>query len=107
MMNPWVKQKWVRALRSGEYEQGNGWLICGERRSYCCLGVLAEEMVPEFIRPVNESLQNLGIDGSAGTLPDDLAIMFGLDRNSQYTLAQMNDEGDCFLTIADWIEREL
>jgi hypothetical protein len=44
-MNPEVKEKWIKALISGEYEQGMG----GLRREveegdikYCCLGVLCE-----------------------------------------------------------------
>ncbi len=39
-MNPEIKQKWVDALRSGEYEQGNGKLYSGQ--GYCCLGVLCD-----------------------------------------------------------------
>jgi hypothetical protein len=39
-MNPEVKQKWIDALRSGEYEQGSEKLrsVSG----YCCLGVLCD-----------------------------------------------------------------
>lgn len=39
-MNPEIKQKWVNALRSGEYEQGDGKLYSG--KGYCCLGVLCD-----------------------------------------------------------------
>lgn len=34
-----VKRKWLAALRSGEYEQGQGQLLSAGK--YCCLGVLA------------------------------------------------------------------
>jgi hypothetical protein len=38
-------REWVRRLRSGEYEQGRGWLhvisLQGEHK-YCCLGVACE-----------------------------------------------------------------
>lgn len=39
-MNPEVKQKWIDALRSGNYEQGSEKLrtVTG----YCCLGVLCD-----------------------------------------------------------------
>ena len=39
-MNPEVKQKWIDALRSGDYEQGSEKLrsVTG----YCCLGVLCD-----------------------------------------------------------------
>jgi uncharacterized protein YeaC (DUF1315 family) len=39
-MNPEIKQKWISALRSGEYEQGDGKLYSGQ--GYCCLGVLCD-----------------------------------------------------------------
>ena len=40
-MNQDIKQKWVTALRSGEYKQG----FCrlrGEANNFCCLGVLCD-----------------------------------------------------------------
>jgi hypothetical protein len=40
MMNQYVKQKWITALRSGEYMQTRGRLRYGD--SYCCLGVLTD-----------------------------------------------------------------
>lgn len=39
-MNQEVKQKWVEALRSGKYKQGQGYLRKGD--NYCCLGVLCD-----------------------------------------------------------------
>ena len=39
-MNPQVKEKWIDALLSGKYEQGNGKLRGYE--GYCCLGVLCD-----------------------------------------------------------------
>jgi hypothetical protein len=41
-MNPEIKQKWVDALRSGKYKQGQTYLLNKENGSYCCLGVLCE-----------------------------------------------------------------
>lgn len=35
-----VKEQWVNALKSGEYEQGNNHLCYSNK--YCCLGVLCE-----------------------------------------------------------------
>ncbi len=34
------KRKWLKALRSGEYDQGKGKLFCDGK--YCCLGVADE-----------------------------------------------------------------
>jgi hypothetical protein len=37
-MNQVIKEKWVAALRSGEYKQTKGYLR--NKKGYCCLGVL-------------------------------------------------------------------
>jgi len=37
-----LKAKWVKALRSGEYEQGIGLLHDADRNKFCCLGVLLD-----------------------------------------------------------------
>lgn len=39
-MKPEIKVKWVNALRSGEYKQGNGKL--NRDGAFCCLGVLTD-----------------------------------------------------------------
>jgi hypothetical protein len=39
-MNDVIRRRWVRALRSGRYEQGRG--LLKRRNRYCCLGVLCE-----------------------------------------------------------------
>lgn len=39
-MKPEIKKLWVKALRSGEYEQGTHQLV--KDNKYCCLGVLCE-----------------------------------------------------------------
>ena len=39
-MKPEAKAKWVAALRSGEYKQGDNWLYNPVSGKYCCLGVL-------------------------------------------------------------------
>lgn len=39
-MNPDVKQKWIAALRSGDYKQTREQLR--RKNSYCCLGVLTD-----------------------------------------------------------------
>lgn len=39
-MKPEIKQKWIAALRSGEYEQGKAFLKYDNK--FCCLGVLCD-----------------------------------------------------------------
>lgn len=44
-MNQEIKQRWVSALRSGKYQQGQGQLR--DNNGYCCLGVLCDLWVRE------------------------------------------------------------
>lgn len=37
-----TKQEWVDALRSGDYQQAQGRLKGRRKRTFCCLGVLAD-----------------------------------------------------------------
>jgi len=46
-MNPKIKQRWVKALRSNRYQKGAGALCVaptkeGDNYSFCCLGVLTD-----------------------------------------------------------------
>lgn len=45
-MNKRVKTKWVKALRSGKYEQGKGALNSGDGK-WCCLGILTDLYIKE------------------------------------------------------------
>lgn len=101
-MNPWVKRKWVRALKSGKYGKGNGFL--GFRGRYCCLGVLACEMVPEFAIIHYDKMR---VGTSISFLPDDLAIMFGVDKDAQHDLANINDNSHTFEPVIAYIEEHL
>lgn len=44
-----IMKKWVKALRSGGYEQGKGCLVRVGKRydEFCCLGVLADLYMQE------------------------------------------------------------
>lgn len=115
-MDPRVKAKWVAALRSGRYSQGRGDLINSD--GHCCLGVLAEEMWPEFVEQPNldpEEHERFAYGAvltqgkqCPGIIPDDLAVMVGLGYKEQERLTEMNDGGHwSFHRIADWIEQYL
>ena len=123
-MNPWVKRKWVRALRSGEYQQADGTLVNGspEEASYCCLAVLLAEARPESFYTnspkysnwnptyleVKESETHVDDEnGQMDLIADDLAIIYGVDLDTQKALAEMNDNREPFADIADWIEENL
>ena len=46
-MNQEIKNRWVSALRSGEYKQGKG-ALCSINNEYCCLGVLSDLYAKEY-----------------------------------------------------------
>lgn len=92
-MNPELKEKWLIALRSGDYSQCK--LVLGdENGSYCCLGVLCKISNIPFIK------DNL-LEGNRW---DDL----GLTGKDKTILITMNDDQDkSFNEIADWIQEHM
>lgn len=56
-MNQELKDKWVAALRSGEYTQGVHYMYA--KGKYCCLGVLQE--VATGVRPIEYSKSTIFI----------------------------------------------
>jgi hypothetical protein len=93
-----LKQKWVAALRSGEFKQGEGCLYDERTNSYCCLGVCAVLM---------------GYDKSTlkkpVTLPDYSATpektWEAIVGKNYETLIAMNDKSVPFTEIADYIDK--
>lgn len=102
-----LRDKWVAALRSGEYEQGTGWLLkIGDdgKKRYCCLGVLSEVCGVEWGEP-GASGEIDPIEGYRGLVPKSLGGVLH-DKYEAY-LSTMNDVGSTFEEIADWIEENL
>lgn len=121
-----VMKKWVRALRSGKYKQGEGCLKqTSKKKTYhCCLGVLCElynsDMKKNKKKRLNETKHTGGMfkfDNNAECLPKVVVKWAGLEtnaghfsgestKNSPYdSLVMMNDLGVKFKTIADAIEK--
>lgn len=112
-MDSELKQKWLDALRSGQYEQGRGTMRT-EDNKFCCLGVLCDLLDPgeweqgpftnayffDGMRdlPSTRVKKRVGLLGLLG--PHD-----GVSPVSK--LAGMNDSGYSFTQIADWIEENL
>lgn len=97
MKQEW-KEKWVKALRSGEYEQGREWLK--RNGKFCCLGVLCD------ISKLSEWYEDTYI-GLSGALPREVSKLVG-GVGEQNKLVDMNDrEKKSFLEIADYIEKNL
>ncbi len=127
-MNQEIKQKWVAALRSGEYKQGQGEL--NGDGGYCCLGVLCDLHAKatggnwnRFPDVGNRAMQYLD---EAYTLPNPVMEWAGLPDNSPsckletnggetyVELAELNDGNErtnivvhSFAQISDIIEKHL
>jgi len=97
-------KKWVRALRSGEYEQTQGALMDSfdGNKAYCCLGVACVLRSEELgVDPQTLSVhpeRTFDDNGFAGEwlFPEDV----------QEDIAALNDSGKTFEELADHIEKE-
>jgi hypothetical protein len=114
-----LKQKWIAALRSGEYKQGHWPTVLnthdGEKFEHCCLGVLAEvagvdrdELLDHDHLDKIERQDLLGSwdSGNKDEPPYDREYDVTL-TTAQRRLAAMNDNEKSFREIADYIERTL
>ena len=114
-MNPEVKELWLEALRSGEYEQGTRYLNSDGK--FCCLGVLCEVALrvnPLLVKVEVRQDSYFSIteyDDRKGFLPASVKEWAGLDSNNPRVLdgrlSELNDGGTSFQVIADLIENNL
>lgn len=107
-MNEQVKEKWLIALRSGEYQQGKHRLK--SVNNFCCLGVLCDihsKQSENVFDNADAYMEN------TSTLPQQVIDWAGLKSpspnviNTNITLAGLNDAGKSFIEIADLIEKHL
>jgi len=111
-MNPQIKQKWVDALRSGEYQQTQERLR--KEDGFCCLGVLCDL----YIKENNVEWEINEVDGyfyekNSAVLPPSVVGWAGVEDSNPYvnggigTLSGLNDKGFTFNEIAGLIEEHL
>ncbi len=109
-MDPELKEKWLKALRSGEYKQGNGRLR-NESDCYCCLGVLCDVSGVGKWTKVGEGEYPMYLCGDtncAGVLWGELEEALSVPSEAIGTLMNMNDKkGNTFEEIATYIEANL
>jgi hypothetical protein len=106
-------KKWVAALRSGEYQQGKDWLC--KDGNYCCLGVACDIYDKDvgFDNVKASTKGEVSYDGESSILLRKVSDYFGLVDRCPYlkncqkenSLANLNDNGTDFNTIADIIEK--
>ena len=116
-MNKNIKEKWVKALRSGKYTQAKQALKIDN--SFCCLGVLCDiygkekriEWGKEVENPYREEVLCFPFLNSDSNLPEEVKNWAELESKNpnieEVSLGQMNDGGMSFLEIADSIEKNL
>lgn len=120
-LNPEVKEKWVAALRSGQYTQGRNALQT-EDHKFCCLGVLCDLYRTETGRGewksditfLGNTLPGVGfVDPTHGVPefsrePETVRQWAGtVAGNDMAMLADMNDYGTSFEALADYIEKNM
>lgn len=101
-----LRDRWCKALRSGDYKQGIAQLKQGpeDKTLYCCLGVLREIHDPE-----DETYL-----GSGSSLSEETAEAVGLTIFKQQDLWERNDgrmefsrKYWTFSRLANWIEKNV
>lgn len=102
-----LRDKWVAALRSGEYKQVVGSLKTND--GYCCLGVLCEVANIEQPGPRLDG-RYLFYDSknmaNGAILMDNLLMDLGVTSDFNRVFTSMNDnERRSFDYIADYIEK--
>jgi hypothetical protein len=103
-MTPEFKQKWIEALRSGQYTQATQRLK-NEDGGFCCLGVACHLIDPAKWSP-NKDVGGLDWGDCKSQLADqNLADKLGLPTSLVQRLAIKNDEGTTFAEIADYLEQ--
>jgi len=122
-----IAKKWVKALRSGKYKQGKGYLKQLNSKNeprHCCLGVLCELYDQQMKKNHKKTLHSDHMVDSTGTefirlnkndggLPwevrlwADITSPLGEFNKGKKCLADLNDSGKKFSTIADIIEKNV
>lgn len=106
-----LKTRWIAALRGGEYQQGKGRLRREESMgdSFCCLGVLCDLVSKDgWHRTDNGSWKFVfGNDFGIGFLPVPFRQAVDLPQKVTDQCINLNDNGDTFPVIADYLEANL
>lgn len=120
-MNRQIKDKWISALRSGEYNQDSDGGYLKTCDGYCCLGVLCDlyvkETGKEWERVEETGYSKLG--GMYDFLPEEVITWAEMenpnplvhysdeDVNHEGTITDLNDSGVPFDVLASLIEEQV
>ena len=123
-MNSQIKQKWIDALRSGEYTQAQSKLYSGD--GFCCLGVLCDiyaKEVGDIAWVKKDPSKTVDVDkwdywyfdDQSEVLPECVSKWAELDENDPLvtknfvltTLSSLNDKRVEFKDLSKVIEEQL
>ncbi len=95
-MNPTIKSKWIKALRSGKYKQGKG-ALRPTTNTYCCLGVLTDLYTKETKTEWTKlrACKHYALADYTELLPFNVQKWAGLDNDSgMYDLSSLSEDND-------------
>ena len=109
-----IAKKWVKALRSGAYQQGTHQLV-DENDNFCCLGVLCnlavDEGIGEWVRSSGGWVFKTESDVDDQVLPLEVRLWAGMSstagRIKDDYLTVLNDTGKGFKELASIIEKNV
>ena len=100
-----LKDRWIKALESGDYKKGRG-ALCRRNDAMCCLGVLAD--IEGKLSDKSDSVGNryflLGEADNTAYLPDG---QFGISYDLQIQLASLNDTSKTFAPVIEYIKENV
>ncbi len=98
------RQKWLDALRSGEYEQTVD--VLRDDTGFCSLGVAVDQLAPDMW--LQTKWYGWIADGYTAALSDRLLERLGIDQVEAALLTVRNDDDRwTFPQIADYIEKHI
>lgn len=101
-----IKERWLAALRSGDYKQGTDRLRI--ENTFCCLGVLCDLYAQETKTDwIVDEIGNYEFLEGWGALPLDVQDWAQLPQIMGRYISSLNDEGKRFEELADLIEQEI
>lgn len=106
-LDPELKFKWTSALRSGDFKQGHSCLE-NEEGQFCCLGVLCKIVeLPTFTTKEDDEIGEYHSTEEWIPETDKIPSFLVGDTTLAQELAEMNDSGESFESIANYIEQKL
>lgn len=109
-MDKALKAKWLEALRSGKYKQGQRKLR-NQKDEFCCLGVLCDiSGQGQWKRGDNSSTYCYYKEWESGycCLPSFMEEFSGIGAGTEEDLIALNDIDELsFSEIAEWIEENI